>query len=798
MQTSTKEKLASQLRLLARKVARAKARQSAAPLREAHGIVRMMQHISDTALTPHEQQRYSDIIMGLEQAIKALPTGNQPSELAAICQLLDEIIAYTQKMLASERTKKLVMFLPYKASMWDSLESVWQAASKDENIETIVMPIPYADRNPDGTCAEWHYELHEYPEYVPVVDCRTIDLPSLHPDVIFFHNPYDNCNAVTSVDSAYYSDQLKRCCDLLVYIPYFVTGHTIAPHFCQAPGVVNADKVIVENEDIKAAYEANYPGGNPPKDKFLALGSPKYDAVLSRKREDYVLPEKWQKIVAGKKIVLYNTSLSAMLENSQYVCRKLRYVFSIFKDRKDAALWWRPHPLMKSTMRSMRPEILAEYEAIEQEYIKEGWGIYDDTPDMDRAIVCSDCYYGDQSSMVCLYQETGKAIIIQDYRLNRNMPDQRIAVWSMAFCADGDDLWLVYGSTSLLFRYSIASKQLDFIGGLPGEALFSDSLYRECIAYQGRIFLIPCRGKSIHCYDTNDEQFHTLSYPEDYRMKGAYQFSSAVPIGKYIFCISSFGCSSLRIDMETLQTELVMDVKNAELDEYGLTNANCINYVTQLDDTKIASIYTGTNILYIYDVMTKIIEFHRIGSAGVKFSTVCSMGEKIYLHENDEQKALWTGEWKSLENIQRLRPNEYQSIRSISSQYMMMDDANSMKWQLVDNDMHVKYSSPGRKRGYIVWANMYHSTKLKDAGCYFYGFDSGSAELLLFDKKKKELEKRKIMLSSRFLSETAVRLTNGNAIVPEYPEMDFVKYSTEKGRKSYDAQSGANIIQVIK
>ena len=69
MQTSTKEKLASQLRLLARKVARAKARQSAAPLREAHGIVRMMQHISDTALTPHEQQRYSDIIMGLEQAI---------------------------------------------------------------------------------------------------------------------------------------------------------------------------------------------------------------------------------------------------------------------------------------------------------------------------------------------------------------------------------------------------------------------------------------------------------------------------------------------------------------------------------------------------------------------------------------------------------------------------------------------------------------------------------------------------------------------------------------------------------
>jgi len=216
MQNSTKEKLASQLQMLARKVARARARQSAAPLREAHGIVQIMQHISDAALTPHEQQKYGDIITGLDQAIAALPTNNQPVEIAPICQLLDEIIAYTQEMLATERAKKIVMFLPYKASMWDSLESVWQAAKEQDDVEAIVMPIPYADRNPDGTCAEVHYELHEYPDYVPVVDCRTIDLPSLHPDVIFIHNPYDNCNSVTSVDSAYYSDQLKKCCNILV------------------------------------------------------------------------------------------------------------------------------------------------------------------------------------------------------------------------------------------------------------------------------------------------------------------------------------------------------------------------------------------------------------------------------------------------------------------------------------------------------------------------------------------------------------------------------------------------------
>ena len=34
------------------------------------------------------------------------------------------------------------VFLPYKASMWDSLESVWQAAAEDPNCTAYVIPIP--------------------------------------------------------------------------------------------------------------------------------------------------------------------------------------------------------------------------------------------------------------------------------------------------------------------------------------------------------------------------------------------------------------------------------------------------------------------------------------------------------------------------------------------------------------------------------------------------------------------------------------------------------------------------------
>lgn len=95
--------------------------------------------------------------------------------------------------------KKEVVFLPYKASMWDSLESVWKAADADPNCNVYVIPIPYYDKNPDGSFKEEHYEGDLYPKNVPITRYDEYDLEARRPDVIYIHNPYDECNHVTSV-----------------------------------------------------------------------------------------------------------------------------------------------------------------------------------------------------------------------------------------------------------------------------------------------------------------------------------------------------------------------------------------------------------------------------------------------------------------------------------------------------------------------------------------------------------------------------------------------------------------------
>lgn len=331
-----------------------------------------------------------------------------------------------------------VVFLPYKASMWDSLESVWKAADEDEDCDAYVIPIPYYDKDPDGSFREMHYEIDEYPPYVSVTDYKDYDFSKRHPDIIFIHNPYDDRNYVTSVDPFFYSQNLKNFTEKLVYIPYFVLSEPdpdnpeavkSLEHFCVVPGVLNADQVIVQSENMRQVYIQNLTKQTGEErrwyweKKILGLGSPKFDKAVNTKKEMTVVPDEWLEIIrkedgSWKKIIFYNTGVTALLTHDEKMLVKMRDVFRIFKENRDeVALLWRPHPLIKATIESMRPELWEEYEKLVEEYREEGWGIYDDTADMNRAIAICDAYYGDGSSIVQLCQEAGKPVMIQDVNI---------------------------------------------------------------------------------------------------------------------------------------------------------------------------------------------------------------------------------------------------------------------------------------------------------------------------------------------------------------------------------------------
>ena len=119
-----------------------------------------------------------------------------------------------------------------------------------------------------------------------------------------------------------------------------------------------------------------------------------------------------------KKIIFYNTTVTALLQYNEQYLEKMRDVFRVFKENvEEVALLWRPHPLIQATIESMRPELWEEYRELVEEYKAEGWGIYDDSAELDRAIALSDAYYGDHSSLVQLCQQAGMPVMIQDVEI---------------------------------------------------------------------------------------------------------------------------------------------------------------------------------------------------------------------------------------------------------------------------------------------------------------------------------------------------------------------------------------------
>ncbi len=386
----------------------------------------------EECITVHYLEEYCETVYQIYEEI----TQNQSAESGSIYKRL-----HRKQLRVANSVKndiplhREIVFLPYKASMWDSLESIWRAADEDPDCDAYVIPIPYYDRNPDGTFREMHYEGDQYPQDVPVTRYEAYDFEKRRPDMIFIHNPYDDCNYVTSVPPFFYSRNLKQYTDCLVYIPYFILGE-IEPdneqavkgmeHFCTAPGVIHADKVVVQSEKMRQIYVdvlTRSAGKDTRKyweEKILGIGSPKTDKVLNTKAEELDIPEEWKKILEKpdgnrKKVILYNTSVSALLHHDKRMLDKMQSVLQTFyESREDIALLWRPHPLIKATIESMRPQLWAEYEKIVENYREQCWGIYDDSAELDRALVISDAYYGDPSSLVELCKSVGIPVMIQN------------------------------------------------------------------------------------------------------------------------------------------------------------------------------------------------------------------------------------------------------------------------------------------------------------------------------------------------------------------------------------------------
>ncbi len=402
-----------------------------------------------------------------------------------------------------KRDRIEVVFFPYQLSMFDSMETVYLAAKEDPACDAYVVPIPWYDKKPDQTLGSEHYDGDQYPEHIPVTSWKDYDVEARHPDIIFIHAPYDEINFISTVHPDYYAKRLRDLCDMLCYIPYFVSFDHIDEHFCNSPACIYSHKTFLQSEKMRAAYLKSFDKSfstrfGKLKDKLVALGSPKFDRVLSTRREDCALPPQWESKIKGKKTVLFNTTIGSILQHRELYLTKLRQVVSEFSKRGDIALWWRPHPLSEQTYDSMRPALAKEYRGIVADFKEKcldtalPW-VYDDTPDLNRAIAVCDYYFGDFSSLVALWGVTGRPAFLQ----NVELPSIRTQLCFQMLAKDDDgNYWGFNKNGEGLFEvnYEAKTARLAAMSGVVpltwGRRINSESRFRY----------ICCAGDYVVCF----------------------------------------------------------------------------------------------------------------------------------------------------------------------------------------------------------------------------------------------------------------------------------------------------------
>lgn len=582
-------------------------------------------------------------------------------QMQKLCADLNQQIQSLRDIMDIEFPNKLeVVFFPYKVSMWDSLESVYLAAKEDEDCEVYCVPIPYFDRNSDYSFGQMHYEGGEYPKNIEIMDWKDYDLAERRPDVIYIHNPYDDRNFVTSVLPAYYSSELKKYTDCLVYIPYCVydepkssTDQETLEFFERyiTPVMFHADQIVFQSENfsevfIKTISSRTNISESIWKTKILSLGSPKYDKARSTLAETDI-SEAWKNKIFSddgtrKKVVFYNTSLNMLLKYNEKMLDKIDSVIAYFEEHKDKyVLLWRPHPLAEATIEAMRPNLWKKYQRIVEDYKRKDIGIYDDTPDYASGFALSDAYYGDFSSLVQLYQASGKLLLQQDVNV-KDYCNSLDYVISNNMYYDGESLWATAMNYNGVYRINPVDFHAEYIGAFPDEDPNGGDLYFGIHEKDNKLYFCPCNAGSIGILDKKTMQLSSVKVKtKNGSSKRNYYGSSNTD--KYIIIAEHEHNTIVTMNTQTLEVDyinvcelfpdMVFDKKDV-LVRY-LCACNCMLYTISPTRKALLKIDLKNRNAELFPLPADLID-----SRSLEYSTIYSDGKSLWLIQPYQEHVL--------------------------------------------------------------------------------------------------------------------------------------------------------------
>lgn len=211
-------------------------------------------------------ENYCEVVFGIHQEICEEKWNDTEALADRVQERLNAVILDIEVHLDELKEKKEIVFIPYKASLWHGgMQRVWEEAVQQKDIEVYVIPAPYYYKDAYGKAKTEKvcYETENYPENVTITNFEEYDFQLHHPDRIVIQCPYDEYNYGITIHPFFYAKNLVKYTEDLVYIPGLLMDEAgdeedrqryNLKSYCNMPGVVYADHVIVQSGQMQKVY----------------------------------------------------------------------------------------------------------------------------------------------------------------------------------------------------------------------------------------------------------------------------------------------------------------------------------------------------------------------------------------------------------------------------------------------------------------------------------------------------------------------------------------------------------------
>lgn len=325
------------------------------------------------------------------------------------------------------QNNKETVFIVLKAEQWKYAQWYYLKNKAMQDVDMYIIVVPYYYKKYDGSCYDYKYELEEVRQIVKningtdenVIGYQQFDIALHHPETIVIQNPCDEWNNATILQEEYYSRTLQKYTEKLVYIQSFEVGEFTAnsyrewhnmKYYCTMPGVIRADEVYVQSENMREVYI----------EKLIDFSNIEYKEIWEKKVhkcnflfENYITKND-KKDCHRKKIVFY-VQVGSIIQYGRKMIEKLKSVLGVLHNNKDKVeLIWIFDRGHEAYLKKNEEGLEKRYSDLKEIMERDGIGrcIYRDEMSVSEIVDMCDAYYGSESRLALDFWMKKKPVMI--------------------------------------------------------------------------------------------------------------------------------------------------------------------------------------------------------------------------------------------------------------------------------------------------------------------------------------------------------------------------------------------------